>query len=74
MGDLTKRTSSRSMSRPNMVRALRRIEAEMTQIIDAAPQTFGPEASRQLEEKAKDHVGIAIASIAMLWDHPWSDK
>ena len=71
--DLSRRSSSRNMSRPNMVRALRRIEAEMRAIIDAAPHTWGPEASRRLEEKAKDSVQITMASISMLWDHTWSE-
>jgi hypothetical protein len=59
------------MSRPNMLKALRRLEAELAAVVGAAPQTFGPEASRALEEKAADAVQIALASVATLWDVRW---
>lgn len=58
MSNLGKRTSSRAISRPNVVRALVRITRELEALVDNAPMVWGS-GQESVDEKAKS----AIATV-----------
>lgn len=66
MNSLRNRTSSRAVSRPNMLKALARIEAELGELMAAAPMTFGP-AQHEVETDRREQVKDVLDAVAELW-------